>query len=90
MKGIPLTTDEYLFLKSADKDFLNNQLLKAVKETAIDCNLYSKTRESEKLVCYGFGKVKSNDFSSFPRIAEIISFVISSAFSRLAEIDCLK
>lgn len=69
-KGHPITTDEYLYMKSVDKDFLNRQLLKAVKETAIDCNLYSKTRESEKLVCYGFGKVKSNDFSSFPQIEE--------------------
>jgi hypothetical protein len=66
--GHPITTDEHLFMKSQEKQELNMQLLKAVKETAIDCNLYSKTRDAEKLVCFGYGKVATNDFGSYPNI----------------------
>ena len=43
-------------------------MLKAVKETAIDCNLYNPFNKEENLVCYGFGKVNSNAFSSYPTI----------------------
>jgi hypothetical protein len=36
-----------------------------VKETAIDCSLYNNNPD-EPLVCYGFGKVSSNNFGSYP------------------------
>lgn len=42
----------------------------AVKETAIDCQLYSaiskKSKDNENLACFGFGKIESNQFSSYP------------------------
>ena len=63
----PLTTDEYLFEISNMKDAVNRQILKAVKETAIDCSLYKNT---EGLVCYGTQVVRSNDFSSVPDLVE--------------------
>jgi hypothetical protein len=68
----PVTTDETLFEMASVKQKTNNQILKAVKETAIDCQLYSavsskgKEKDSENLVCFGFGKVESNQFSSYP------------------------
>jgi hypothetical protein len=64
----PVTTDESLYETSTIKDGINQQLLKAVKETAIDCSLYAKGNKDETLVCYGFGKVESNRFSSYPTL----------------------
>ena len=63
-----ITTDEKLYEISSLKQKINNQILNAMKETAIDCNLYSgsNNKEGEELVCYGFGKVESNAFSSYP------------------------
>jgi hypothetical protein len=66
-KRTPVTTDETLYEMASMKQRINNQILQAVKESAIDCNLYSSTRSSdEPLVCYGFGKVASNAFASHP------------------------
>jgi hypothetical protein len=48
------------------KDKNNKLFLKAVKQTSIDCSLYATGNKEEKLVCYGFGKVESNNFSSYP------------------------
>ena len=66
----PVTTDETLFEMASIKQKTNNQILKAVKETSIDCQLYSniskKSKDNENLVCFGFGKIESNQFSSYP------------------------
>ena len=66
-KKTPITTDESLFEIARIKDNINQQLLTAVKESAIDCSLYSKN-SNENLVCYGYGKVTSNQFSSYPSL----------------------
>jgi hypothetical protein len=65
MEHIPFTTDQYLFEIAQIKDSINRQILTAVKETAIDCSLYNNNPD-EPLVCYGFGKVMSNNFGSYP------------------------
>jgi len=69
-KKTPVTTDESLYEIASVKQRINNQILQAVKETAIDCNLFSaisaKKPSDETLVCYGFGKVESNQFASYP------------------------
>ena len=62
----PVTTDESLFEIASIKDKNNRIFLKAVKETSIDCSLYASKNKEEKLVCYGFGKVESNNFASYP------------------------
>jgi hypothetical protein len=64
----PITTDEYLFEISNIKNNINQQILKAVKETAIDCSLYNKGNK-ENLACY-FGNVdaKTNMFLSYPTL----------------------
>lgn len=72
-KKTPITTDENLYEIATVKQRINNQILRAVKESAIDCNIYSVLSkkddpDSEKLVCYGFGKVESNQFSSYPTL----------------------
>jgi hypothetical protein len=73
-KKTPVTTDETLFEIATLKEKINNQILQAVKETAVDCSLYSlltsnnKDSKEEPLVCYGFGKIESNQFSSYPSL----------------------
>jgi molecular chaperone DnaK len=68
---VKLTTDESLLEISIIKNRINSQILKAVKETAIDCRLYEKAHAGEGLKCYdGFGIVKSNNFGSFPTIQQ--------------------
>lgn len=68
-KKTPVTTDESLFEIAQIKNNINQQLLNAIKETAIDCSLYSGTRD-ESYACYGFGKVNSNNFSYIPSFEE--------------------
>ena len=46
---------------SNTKERINKQILKAVKETAMDCSLYK-----DDLVCYNLGNVQSNDFLTVP------------------------
>ena len=64
----PITTDESLFDTAIMKSKINTQLLNAIKSTAIDCSLYNPFNKEENLVCYGFGKVESNAFSSYPTL----------------------
>jgi hypothetical protein len=68
--GKPITTDESLYQIAALKNTINSQLLKAIKETAIDCRLY-KSGNTEPLVCYGEGVVsRTNAFGIFPKLEE--------------------
>ena len=58
-----------LYEISRIKDNINQQLLKSIKESAIDCSLYSND-SNENLVCYGYGKVESNQFGSYPSLLQ--------------------
>lgn len=73
----PFTTDESLYEIASIKQKTNNQILKLIKETAIDCQLYSavssKKDDSEGLVCYNYGKIESNQFSSYPSFENDLS-----------------
>jgi hypothetical protein len=44
--------------------------LRSIKETSIDCSLYSANNKKENLVCYGYGTVNSNQFGSFPTLEQ--------------------
>ncbi len=69
-KKTPVTTDETLYEISSIKQRINNEILRAVKETAVDCNIHSTNNgdKGEDYVCYGSGMVESNDFSSHPTL----------------------
>jgi hypothetical protein len=69
INGRPLSTDESLFETAGIKNRINQQLLKSVKESAFDCAVYSGINK-DKLVCYNYGKIQSNDFGSHPSIEE--------------------
>jgi hypothetical protein len=64
----PITTDEALVETAQIKQQLNTQILKAVKESAMDCNVYVGTNKEENLVCYGYGSIRSNQFGTYPNL----------------------
>ena len=65
----PVTTDETLFEIASLKDKVNRQILRAIKESAMDCSLYSGKNKDEPLVCYGSKTtVSSNNFDSYPSL----------------------
>ena len=74
-----ITTDESLYEIAQIKDNINQKILKSIKETSIDCNVYntkkSKEKDDEQLICYGsnFGKLESNDFISYPTLEKDMS-----------------
>lgn len=69
---VPFSTDQYLFEIAQIKDSINTKILTSIKETAIDCSLYN-TNSDEPMVCYGFGKVMSNNFGSYPTLETDLS-----------------
>jgi hypothetical protein len=69
MAYIPLTSDEALFEISTIKEDVGNQLLTAVKESSIDCAIYSKRGSKENLHCIQFGQTNPNMFSYNPSIS---------------------
>ena len=69
-KKTPVTTDETLYEISSIKQRINNEILRAIKETAVDCNIHSTSNgdKGEDYVCYGSGMVESNNFASHPTL----------------------
>lgn len=64
---IPLTSDEALYEISTIKEHINKQILKSVKEAAIDCDIHSKSGIKEGLVCLSYGdKISSTKMSYTP------------------------
>ena len=74
-----ITTDQSLYEIAQIKDNINQKILKSIKETSIDCNVYNskklKGKDDEELVCYGsnFVKLESNDFISYPTLEKDMS-----------------
>jgi hypothetical protein len=69
----PITTDQNIYDIAIMKTKINDEILKVVKETSMDCSVYNSTGSSEEnLVCYNFGRVHTNAFSSHPSIEEDI------------------
>jgi hypothetical protein len=68
---LAITTDENLYDIASIKNSINEQLLKGIKETAIDCRLYKKGNADTNLVCYGEGILsRTNEFGVFPSLDE--------------------
>jgi hypothetical protein len=66
---VPLTSDEALYEISSIKEELSSQLIKAIKETSIDCAIYSKNSK-EGLQCITFGEPDNSSFSYNPSITQ--------------------
>ena len=67
---VPQTSDQKLYEISTIKEQLSTQLLKAVKESAIDCATHVKSSSKEGLVCLSFGQPNVNDFSYNPNYTQ--------------------
>jgi Type III restriction enzyme, res subunit/Helicase conserved C-terminal domain len=65
---IPLTSDEALYEISSIKEEVNTQLIKAIKESAIDCAIYS-SGSKENLQCLNFGEPTNAKFAYNPSIS---------------------
>jgi hypothetical protein len=67
---VPLTSDECLFEISTIKQDLSSQILKAIKESSIDCATHVKSSSKEGLVCLSFGQPNPNAFSYNPNYVQ--------------------
>lgn len=65
-KGKPLTSDEALYEISTRKERINKQILRAIKESAVDCAIHSTAKSSEKLKCYSMGNPTPEEWSFIP------------------------
>ena len=72
--GAIITTDQMLFENALRKDRVSHQILTAVKETAMDCDLYSEGHKEENFKCFSdFGKVSTNAFGSYPDLSKDVA-----------------
>ena len=74
---IPFTSDETLYEISQIKEKINSQLLKCIKEAAIDCIIYNKPGTKDAVKCFSFGKSSPNSLSYNPSISNEQSDTIS-------------
>ena len=65
---IPFTSDEALFEISTIKEEVNEKLITAIKESSIDCAIYSRVGTKEQLHCLQFPNPKPTTFSYNPSI----------------------
>jgi len=59
----PLTSDQALFEISRIKENISKGLLRAIKETSMDCSIHKKSNTKEGLVCYTFSSPSENTYS---------------------------
>ena len=52
------------------KEELTSQLLKAIKESSIDCATHAKSTSKEGLTCVSFGNPNANDWTFNPNISQ--------------------
>ena len=77
-KKTPLTSDEALFEISNIKEDITKQILKAIKESSMDCSIHSSSKDGEPLVCYSVSSTKPNKFSYSPSISNEESDTITA------------
>ena len=63
----PITTDETLYENATIKENINSQILRAMQESSIDCNVNS---DNADLQCFSFGNPTANIFSYLPIMDE--------------------
>ena len=48
------------------KKRISNSILKAIKETSVDCSVYSTANAREGIACYSFGSPSNETFTGGP------------------------
>jgi len=67
--GEPITTDQSLYEIAKTKEEINSNILRCVKETAIDCAIHTKAGTKETLKCFTFDN-PDNKFAYTPSIQD--------------------
>ena len=65
----PITTDESLYEIAKTKEAINSNILRFVKETAIDCAIHARSGSKETLKCFTFDNPE-NKFAYTPSIQD--------------------
>ena len=65
----PITTDQSLYEIAKRKEDINSNILRCVKETAIDCAIHAKAGSKETLKCFTFDNPE-NKFAYEPNIQD--------------------
>ena len=68
LEEIPFTSDEALYEISNIKEEVSEKLMTAIKESSIDCAIYSRVGAKEQLHCLAFPDAKTGDFSYVPSL----------------------
>ena len=63
----PLTSDQALYEISSIKENINNQLLKSIKEAAIDCAIQVR-KGGENITCFAFAQAKGGQYAYTPAL----------------------
>lgn len=61
----PISSDESLYEIMKVKDGISKQLLKSVKEAAMDCAIHNRAKSGEVLECYSFGNETDPKYYSY-------------------------
>jgi hypothetical protein len=69
-ENLIISTDETLLENAIAKNIINQQLLRCLKETSIECSIYKDTNSAEELDCFTFGDIKTNGFAFSPMLAD--------------------
>jgi len=75
----PFTSDQAIYEIASFKEEINQELLKAVKESSIDCVIHSKAGTKEGLKCFTFGNPSVNSFATTPSISSDDSDSVAAA-----------
>jgi hypothetical protein len=68
VKDTPYTSDEALHEISSIKESINRDLLKTIKESAIDCSIHVRGDNKEQLQCFSVGNPSKDRFTYLPNI----------------------
>jgi len=87
MNDQPITTDQSLYEIAKRKEDINRNILRCVKETAIDCAIHAKSGSKETLKCFTFDN-PDNKFAYVPSIQdEVISSTKKAAVPKPKDKD---
>ena len=68
---LALTTDETLYEISNKKENINRKIVKAIKESAIDCSLYDHDNEKDPIECHSFGlNLDPKEYAFVPKLQD--------------------
>ena len=78
-KATPITSDQALYEISKIKQEISRQLLRSVKESAIDCAIHARKDDKDPLICLSFGAVSPDRFATTPALTVEKEFDVQRA-----------